>query len=134
MEMFSDPMIHAMGSYMTRLSQRQQIVASNLANIDTPGYKTKDVSFNATMQELLSDSSLELRKTGPEHIEGWTVLHMQAQPFEEQGLMSRLDQNNVNLDREMLKMSETSFGYAMISQILKGKFRTLSISINEGRG
>ena len=39
---------------MTRLSQRQQVVASNLANIDTPGYKTKDISFHPTMQEMLS--------------------------------------------------------------------------------
>ena len=134
MEILTDPTIQAVGAYMSRLSQRQQIVASNLANIDTPDYKTKDISFHATMQELLADNPLELRKTSPEHLEGWTAIPMQAQPFEEQGLISGNDRNNVDLDNEMLKLSETSFGYAMISQILKGKFRILATSINEGRG
>jgi flagellar basal-body rod protein FlgB len=129
-----DQTIQAIGSYMGRLSQRQQIIASNLANIDTPGYKTKDVSFHATMQELLSDNSLELRKMESGHIEGWTVSPIQAQPFEEQGLISGIDRNNVDLDKEMVKLSQTSFGYAMIAQFLKDKFRTLATSINEGRG
>jgi flagellar basal-body rod protein FlgB len=129
-----DQTIQAMGAYMSRLSQRHEIISSNLSNIDTPGYQTKDVSFYATMQELLPDNSLELRKTNPEHLEGWTAIPVQAQPFEEQGLISGNDGNNVDLDRELLKLGETSFGYSLISQILKDKFRTLSISINEGRG
>jgi flagellar basal-body rod protein FlgB len=128
-----DQTIQAIGSYMSRLSQRVQVVASNLSNIDTPGYKTKDVSFHATMQELLAENSLELRKSDPEHMGGWTAIPIQAQPFEEQGLISDINQNNVDLDREMLKLSETSFGYSLISQILKDKFRTLAISINEGK-
>jgi flagellar basal-body rod protein FlgB len=134
MEFLTDQTMQAMSAYMGRLSQRIQIVNSNVANKDTPGYKTKEVSFYATMQELLSDNPLELRKTGPEHTEGWTAVTMQAQPFEEQGLISGLDQNNVNLDWEMRKLSETSFGYSMISQLLKDKFRVLATSINEGRG
>jgi flagellar basal-body rod protein FlgB len=56
-----DQTLDAAGAYMSRLSQRQQIVASNLANIDTPGYKTKDISFHATMQELLTDDSAQAR-------------------------------------------------------------------------
>jgi flagellar basal-body rod protein FlgB len=134
MDILTDQTIQAMGAQMSRLSQRIQIVNSNVANIQTPGYKTKDVSFYATMQELLSENPLELRKTSPEHIQGWTVMPMQAQPFEEQGLISGIDRNNVDLDNEMIKLSETSFGYALISQMLKGKFRTLASSINEGRG
>ena len=134
LEFFPDQTVQAMGAYMTRLTQRLQIINSNVANIDTPDYKTKDISFYATMQELLSDNALELRKTDRGHMEGWSIIPGQAQPFEEQGLISRVDRNNVNLDREMMKLSETSFGYALISQALKGKFRTLAISINEGRG
>jgi flagellar basal-body rod protein FlgB len=134
LDFFNDPNIQAMGAYMTRLSQRQQIIASNLANIETPNYKTKDIPFHATMQELLSDNSLDLLKSEPGHISSWIPNPMQAQPFEVQGLISRVDRNNVDLDSELMKLSETSFGYSMISQILKGKFRTISMSINEGRG
>jgi flagellar basal-body rod protein FlgB len=132
LDFFHSSNIDAMGAYMSRLTQRQQIVSSNLSNIDTPGFKTKDIPFHATMQELLSDST-ELRTTRPEHNDGWIPMAPQAQVFEVQGLSSRNDQNNVDLDREMVKMSETTFGYSMMSQLLRGKFRIIGASINEGR-
>jgi len=53
--------------------------------------------------------------------------------FEVVGQPVRADRNNVDLDREMLKLGETSFGYSVIAQLLKGKFRTLASAINEGR-
>jgi len=133
LDFLHDQTLDAMEAYMTRLSQRQQVVASNLANIDTPGFKTKDISFYATMQELLSDESTSLRTTRPEHKEGWIPISPQAQTFEVQGIPVRADRNNVDLDREMLKLSETAFGYSLISQMVRGKFRTIATSINEGK-
>jgi flagellar basal-body rod protein FlgB len=71
-ELLQDPTIEAMASYMTRLSKRQQVVASNIANIDTPGYKTKDISFHATMSELLSGAAPGPHSTRPEGLEEWS--------------------------------------------------------------
>ncbi len=132
LDCFNNQTLDAMEAYMTRLSQRQQIVASNLANIDTPGYKTKDISFHATMQELLSENAGNVRTTRPEHIQGTIQVFPQAQVFEAQGTPSGLDQNNVDLDREMMKISETSFAYSLMTQMVRGKFRTIASSIKEG--
>lgn len=132
MDIFQDPTLQAIGPYMSRLTKRLQIVNSNLANIDTPGYKSKDVSFHATIQELLSETTVPQRTSSAGHVQGWFPGPSQALPYEVPGLTSRLDQNNVDLDRELLKLSETTFGYSMMAEILKGKFRTLAISINEG--
>jgi flagellar basal-body rod protein FlgB len=134
-DMLDDPTLNAMGQYMTRLSKRQQLVASNVANIDTPGYKAKDVSFHATMEELLGSQSIQMQATRPEHN---SLDHLQFAPlepevFEVQGLTERGDGNNVDLDREMMKLGQTSFGYSMVSQLLRIKFRTIASSINEGR-
>ena len=118
---------------MGRLSQRQQIVSSNLANIDTPGYKTRDISFHATMEELLADHADDLRTTRMRHIDTSTFGSPMNSVFEVQGGIERMDGNNVDIDREMMKLSETSFGYTMMTQLLRGKFRTLATSINEGR-
>jgi flagellar basal-body rod protein FlgB len=134
MDFFHDQTLDAMSAYLGRLTRRQQVVASNLANIDTPGYKTKDISFYATMQELLMDGSEGLRTTRAEHIQSQIPSSPQAQVFEVQEMPSRADRNNVDLDKEMLKISETAFGYSMITQLIRGKFRTLANSINEGRG
>ena len=133
LDFFQNQTIDAMEAYMGRLSQRQQIVSSNLANIDTPGFKTKDISFHATMQELLSEEPSELNVTRLGHTKGMAIAIPQVQAFEVQGLTLREDQNNVDLDRELLKLSETSFSYSLMSQMLRGKFRTISSSINEGR-
>jgi hypothetical protein len=113
LDLFHDPTLDAMGAYLTRLSQRQQIVAS--------------------MEELLLENSLGLRTTRSDHDQAWIPISPQAQAFEVQGMVSRFDLNNVDIDKEMLKLSETAFGYSLITQLVRGKFRTLASSINEGR-
>ncbi len=135
LDLFQDPITDAMGNYMTRLSKRQQVVASNLANIDTPGYRTQEVSFHATMEELLGQSQVQLRVNRGEQTSTPPMAFAPPEPevFEVRGLPVRADQNNVDLDRELLKLGETSFGYALMAQLLRGKFRTLSNAINEGR-
>ncbi len=133
--LIQDPMVEAMGSFMTRLSRRQQVVASNIANIDTPGYKTKDVSFRLTMQEVLSGDALPLKTRKPEGdlLQGWAPIAPEPEVFEASGLPMRIDHNNVDIDREMLKLSETSFTYAVATQLLRAKFRSIASAIQEGR-
>lgn len=130
-----DATLEAMDRYLSRLSRRQEVIASNISNIDTPGYAAKDISFHATMEELLNGSQKGLRATRPEHLATgqWNFAPVQTDEFEVSGLTSRPDGNNVDIDREMLKLAETSFGYSMIVQLLRSKFRIISSSINEGR-
>jgi flagellar basal-body rod protein FlgB len=132
-ELIQDPTIEAMENYMTRLSKRQQVVASNIANIDTPGYKTKDISFYATMDELLPGPSSGMKASRPEHLEEWRFAPVEAQIFEVQDLPARSERNNVDIDREMVKLGETSFGYSMMALLLRSKLRTIATAINEGK-
>jgi len=132
-DFLNNQMVEAMAGYMDRLSQRQQIVASNIANIDTPGYKTKDISFRATMQELMN-AEVDLHTSRPGHISTPDNSFLRnSMTFETPGLIERADQNNVDIDRELLKLGETSFGYSLMTQLMRGKFRTLALSINEGK-
>lgn len=133
--LIQDPMVEAMGNFMTRLSRRQEVVASNLANIDTPGYKTRDVSFHLTMQEILTGDTLPLntRKPEGELLRGWAPIALEPEVIETSGLPMRADRNNVDIDREMLKLSETSFTYAVATQLLRSKFRSIASAIQEGR-
>jgi len=131
-QLLQDPTIDAMSNYMTRLARRQQVVASNIANVDTPGYKTKEISFHATMEELLPGSP-GMRATRPEHLGEWSFAPAEPVVYEVPDLPSRPDRNNVDIDSELLKLGETSFGYNMMTQLLRSKLRTISSSINEGR-
>ncbi|HSW40580.1 MAG TPA: flagellar basal body rod protein FlgB [Acidobacteriota bacterium] len=130
-DFFNHQMLNAMEAYMSRLAQRQKIVASNLANIDTPGYRTKEISFHATMQELLSGSG-EMMTNNPRHIRAASTNSAPVNVYEEAGLPFRNDSNNVDLDRELMKLGETSFGYSLMSQMVRGTFKTLATAIKEG--
>jgi len=133
LDLFESKTLNAIESYMDRLSQRQKIVSSNLANIDTPGYKTKEITFHATMDELLAERSAgNLRLTRERHIDAENF-EPPSMVIEPKGLIERADRNNVDIDREMMKVSETSLGYSMMTQMLRGKYQKLTNSINEGR-
>ena len=127
-----DTTLMAMDHYMTRLAKRQTVLASNLANIDTPGYKSKDVSFHLTINELLSLDQAE-RPIRPEQADDQrSFMPIRHDVFEVSGLPARADGNNVDLDKELLKLGETSFGYSMMVHLLRAKLRTIASSINEG--
>ena len=133
MDLFESTTLRAIEGYVGRLSQRQQVISSNIANIDTPGYKTKEISFHATIGELISSSSPNMRTTRERHIEGEPTGPMNL-VFEPQGLIERADRNNVDIDREMMKLSETAIGYSMMTQMLSGRYQRLINSINERGG
>ncbi len=128
-----DSTMEAMGSYLGRLARRQQVIASNVANIDTPGYKTQDISFHATMDELLSERTPAPRSNSPAHQADVVETRAADTVFASEEPAERPDGNNVNLDREMLKLGETSFTYSSIVQLLRVKLKMVASSINEGR-
>ena len=98
-------------------NQRQQLIASNMANVDTPGYHTQDIDFQSAIQKALNQEN-----DAP----------MQATPIEVQGLNERPDGNNVSLDREGLLMSETQLQYQIGIQLIKHQFHQILSAINGG--
>ena len=101
-----------MEQYMTLLSTRQKLVASNIANVDTPGYKTKDVDFQF---EFLS------------RVDG------AAPRVVEPELPSKNDGNNVSIDREARLLSENALRFNVASQLWRNKLRMLRNAVQDGR-
>jgi flagellar basal-body rod protein FlgB len=101
--------------YMDVLSTRQKLVARNIANADTPGYKTQDIDFESEMQRVMDSQSTP------------TVV-------DAQGLVTRNDGNNVNLDREGRMLAENTLRFNIATQLLRGEIRQIRSAINEGKG
>jgi flagellar basal-body rod protein FlgB len=97
--------------YMDLLSARQKLVASNIANADTPGYHTQDLDFQA-----------ELRSAGGT-----------PQVSEVAGLQVKNDGNNVSLDREARLLSENALRFQVASQLMKTQIRAVRSAIQEGK-
>jgi flagellar basal-body rod protein FlgB len=111
------PLLQLLQGYLKVTSERQQLVASNMANVDTPGYHTRDVNFHGAMQEAMNDGS---------------EAQLEPATLEVQGLPERPDGNNVSLDRESLLLSQTQLQYQIGVQLVKAEFHRLFTAIKEG--
>ena len=99
--------------YMDLVSMRQKLVASNIANADTPGYKTQDIDFQVEFESLLSG--------GTPH--STTVA----------GLATRNDGNNVDLDREARLLAENALRFNVASNLMRSQLRMVKDAIQEGK-
>ena len=125
--------INALRRQMTVSVAKQVAAAGNLANVDTPGYKTKDATatFGDTLTAKLkpaTNSTFATGRTAPD-AGGDAVINMS----EADGLETRRDGNNVQLDRELLNMSKAAGDFAAAQTAMAAKFRLVRYAINEGR-
>ena len=103
-------------SYLSITNQRETVIASNMANVDTPGYRTKDVDFQHELSRALAAP------------EGNTP---RAAVRDVSGLLERPDGNNVDIDREAMKLSTVQLQYQMGTQLMKDRFHQIMTAINE---
>lgn len=109
-------MMHFVERFLDVTSQRHELVVTNMANVDTPGYRTKDLDFRSELNRLIIP--------GEEATFG--VAH------NVNGLLQRPDGNDVNIDREGLLMAETQMQFGLGVQYMQHEFHNLLLAINEG--
>lgn len=110
-----DNSIKILQKIMDLCTYRQKILASNIANVDTPNYKAKDIDF----QEELKKAS-EIENNSYRIIEAPTT-------------MPNRDGNTVNIEVEMAKLTETLLMYNSATQLLSTRLRMLKDAIKGGR-
>ena len=121
----------ALRRHMTIQAARQVISASNLANVDTPGFKAKQIDFDRALDDTLGNAGA-LVATNARHLQGGTS-RMAAATSEVEGVQARRDGNTVQVDRELLEMSSAAGEFARAQTALAAKFRLVKYAISEGR-
>jgi len=99
--------------YMDLLSARQRVVASNIANADTPGYKTRDIDFQAEFRSAMGGD---------------------PQTFDVAGLPVKNDGNNVNLDREVRLLAENDMRFNLASNLVRTEIQSIRAALASGSG
>ncbi len=126
---FSGKTFGALTQALDATALRQEAIASNLANANTPGYKRKDVSFALELAERRHDS-LALAGSNTAHLD--TPDDSENTPptvvTDAAGAM-RLDGNNIDPDAEAARLAETEVTYAALTQALSAQFASLRIAI-----
>jgi flagellar basal-body rod protein FlgB len=98
--------------FMNLVSARQKVVASNIANADTPGYQTKDIDFNSELQSQMSGSKPNV--------------------IEVSGLKNKNDGNNVDMDREARLLAENALRFSVAENLAHSEISTIRTAIEEG--
>ncbi len=114
------------------LSQkRHAVVASNISNIDTPGYRAKDIDFKAALNRVLeSGQELDLARTNPGHIDLKRSGAAGAEAIEDKSEWNGY--NWLNIDREMTKLTQNNLIYRTSVEALLRKMAILREVISQG--
>jgi flagellar basal-body rod protein FlgB len=106
-----NPIVDRIDHYLTLTTSRQQLTASNIANADTPGYKTRDINFSEELARASeAPAAIEVRD-----------------------LPVRNDGNNVSIDREARNLAENSLKFQIAMQFLQGQIRLSRVALQEGK-
>jgi len=116
---------------------RNEAIAQNIANVDTPGYKRKTVSFEEELSDALSkNNSFKGKRTDPRHIPigGRNIDEVGINVSEDSSSnVMRLDGNNVDIENEMAQMAENNIRYNVLIQRMNNTFSKMKSVIKEGR-
>lgn len=118
--------------------QRQELLASNIANADTPGYKARDIDFAATLREALQggrmaprlpDTSLAL--TSPRHIPGVARTPVPSETLYRVPRQPSLDGNTVEMDVERVQFADNTLHYQTDLQALNARIKALQAALQQ---
>lgn len=100
--------------------ERQKVISSNIANIDTPEYKTKDLQFKDELQKANKEDNLKLSITHNMHMRlNEDLRDTNFDVYEVDGLVEQNDGNNVNLDSQMSESSKNSVMFSAVQNSIK---------------
>ena len=117
-----DGVAHSLECYLDLLATRQKLVASNIANLDTPGYRARDIDFQGEMSAALgrADARDAAGKASAPLVREVT------------GLEVKNDGNNVSMEREAQLLGENAMRFETASAMLASRFRLMRLAIKEG--
>jgi flagellar basal-body rod protein FlgB len=131
---------HDLLAFSMRLrSMRHELLAGNIANVDTPGYRAKDIDFAAALRAIASPENAPVQPgaAGIQLVSARPLDFPQGDPLDSlirvQEAEAKLDGNSVDLDRQIATLVENSLSYETSLALLGRKLAGLRFAISEGR-
>ena len=107
----------ALGRYLDLTSEQMKATAGNMANVDTPGYKTQGFDFEQEFSRQLSNAGSNA-----------TTASAAAQDVD--GLVTRPDGNNVSMDREGIQLAKSQLQFRLGVELLKHEYASVMSAIH----
>lgn len=129
--------VSVLSQAMNLRTQRHQVLASNIANADTPNYKARDFSFESAMQNALagrnSAGGVEMARTSAGHMSGNASSGPAMLKFRTD-TQSAVDGNTVDMDVERTQITENALQYQIVSQLIGDKFKGIRSALSSTGG
>lgn len=109
---------------MDYIWKKQEVIANNIANVDTPGYKSRYVTFEEELQHRLKNVQEGKAESFAEALQ-----NTQYQIHTTDNETSRLDGNNVNTDTELVEMTRAAMQYQYAQSAYNGEWNRLRTAI-----
>jgi flagellar basal-body rod protein FlgB len=132
----SDPTIQALQASLKFRQLRQELIASNIANAETPGYKAKKIDFEEALARALDvDDQLKMNTTDSKHfnVGGGGFNNLEPEIYEDSNGIVSPDGNNVDRDQEMAEMAENKIMYDASVQLLNKKLGLMKYAVGSGQ-
>lgn len=133
------PPLKLFSSTITTLEQamnystaKQKVISHNIANSDTPNYKTKSVSFNSEFSRVLKDS-MQANKTDIRHYDFKSTNSKSFSVFTKNSSSYNHNGNNVDIDKEMTELAKNQIYYNAVADRIGSKFNSLKTVIRGGK-
>jgi flagellar basal-body rod protein FlgB len=134
MDLNNMPLLAALSKKINWLTARQKVVAQNVANADTPGFKASDLrplDFRKELAEVTHSTATKLAPvtTNPHHLVG-TEFAADLKPEAEKSTTDRdINGNTVSLEDEMMKVSDTTSDYQLMTNLYKKQVGLIKTAI-----
>ncbi|HEX2947145.1 MAG TPA: flagellar basal body rod protein FlgB [Clostridia bacterium] len=115
---------------------RNEVIAQNIANVDTPGYKRKSVAFEQYLNEAIDKGGFKGNTTDSRHIQigAGSADNVSVRVTSDySNLSTRLDGNNVDIEKEMADSAKNDIRYNTLVQSVSDSYKRLMSAITEGR-
>ncbi|SFF70363.1 flagellar basal-body rod protein FlgB [Halobacillus alkaliphilus] len=110
--------------------EKNRAISNNISNVDTPGYKAKDVVFKDHLNR--AEASLSAKKTSQKHIDFQNRESVSYNTTTNNSTTYNHNGNNVDIDKEMSSLAQNQIYYQALADRMSGKFRSMESVIKGG--
>jgi flagellar basal-body rod protein FlgB len=131
-----DKTTDALGASIQFRLLKQNLINTNIANAETPGFKAKKLDFEEALSRAVDINGLgKMSTTHPEHfpVNGNSISKVRADVYENPDTPMSNDGNTVDLEREMAELAENSIVYKAAIQLINKRLAGMAYAISEGR-
>ncbi|MBF7096327.1 flagellar basal body rod protein FlgB [Alkalibacter mobilis] len=111
-------------------SIRQKSISSNIANVNTPGFKAGKVEFESELRKAIGNAGVSMKKTHENHLGGTDISSVSPKVVKSEEHSMNENGNNVDIDREMVDLAANEIYYSALIEQLNRKLSNMSYVIN----